>query len=288
MPLVSVVIPTHNRPDLLVEAIASVHAQKFDDYEIIVVSNGEGNDRRSQKVAQTRGCKYLRLVEGNRSAARNAGIVAAQGDWIALLDHDDIWCLPQKLTHQLSFARENDVDVVFADFTQRSIDGQEHRCRVRAPSQRTIAEGMMFWNFAFGGASCGLFRREALLQLGGFDEKMPCAEDWDMWRRLAWSYRVGYLGEITTVIRRHKGAHGNTFNRYWHCAKWDVIHKYKAIRECPPSLRHMIPRTVVAMLSRIMLLLPYVWLNEASGGKVYRLRLRLRPRTRLRNLLRSL
>src|SRR5258708_39467781 len=95
-PLVSIVVPTINRPKMLAEALASVRAQNFTDYEIIVVSNGENDEMCRQSREAAAGCIYLELDHGNVSAARNAGIAQANGEWIAFLDDDDLW-LPHKL-----------------------------------------------------------------------------------------------------------------------------------------------------------------------------------------------
>src|SRR6266852_5744847 len=117
MPLVSVVIPTHNRPQLLAEAIASVRAQTFTDYEIIVVSNGESADMRHASGMAAAGCQYFELPRGNASAARNFGIAHATGEWIALLDDDDLW-LPEKLERQLEEAKSSGADMVTCDYIE--------------------------------------------------------------------------------------------------------------------------------------------------------------------------
>lgn len=85
MPTVSVVVPTHNRPQMLAEALTSIRAQTFTDYEIIVVSNGEGEDNRrgSLAAATAHGARYFALPNGNAAAARNFGAERATGDWIA-------------------------------------------------------------------------------------------------------------------------------------------------------------------------------------------------------------
>jgi glycosyltransferase involved in cell wall biosynthesis len=102
-PLVSVVVHTHNRPAMLAEALASVRAQTFEDYEIIVISNGESANARSasRAVAATCGARHFELDIGNASIARNCGIEHAKGEWIALLDDEDLW-LPRKLEWQLA------------------------------------------------------------------------------------------------------------------------------------------------------------------------------------------
>src|SRR5260370_823595 len=109
-PLVSVIIPTHNRPGMLAEALASVRAQTFTDYEIIVVSNGESDDMRRASRDAASGCVYLELDRGNVSAARNFGMERAKGEWIAILDDDDLWP-PNKLERQIAEAEATGADM---------------------------------------------------------------------------------------------------------------------------------------------------------------------------------
>jgi glycosyltransferase involved in cell wall biosynthesis len=125
-PLVSVIIPTHNRPDFLRDAIASVKAQTFTDYEIIVVSNGERSDKRqtSRALAVANGCLYLELSKGNVSLARNAGIERSRGEWIAFLDDDDLW-LPHKLDRQIADARLTGADMIACDYVEFFPNGHE-------------------------------------------------------------------------------------------------------------------------------------------------------------------
>src|SRR5215471_7844732 len=119
LPLVSVVVPTHNRPEMLGEALATVRAQTFTDYEVIVVSNGESDDvrRASHEVATAYDCLYFALPEGNVSEARNFGINQAKGEWIAFLDDDDLW-LPEKLERQIDEARRTGADMIASDYIE--------------------------------------------------------------------------------------------------------------------------------------------------------------------------
>ena len=100
VPLVSVIIPTYNRADLVQEALASVKAQTFRDFEIVVVDDG-GTDGTCEVLSAWRETRVLRHP-GRRgvSAARNTGITAARGQWLAFLDSDDLW-LPDKLARQI-------------------------------------------------------------------------------------------------------------------------------------------------------------------------------------------
>src|SRR5215468_4951735 len=125
MPLVSVVIPTHNRPEMLADALASVRAQTFADYEIIVISNGEDTATRrdSRRAAAWNGARYFEFDEGNLSKARNHGIELAAGEWIAFLDDDDMW-LPSKLEREVAEARRTGADMVSCDYVEVHSDGR--------------------------------------------------------------------------------------------------------------------------------------------------------------------
>src|SRR5947209_20616164 len=114
--LVSVVIPTRNRPEMLGAAIGSVLAQTFTGYEIIVVINGPDNAAtpKTFEAATTMGCRIVRIERAGIAVALNAGIAAAQGEWIAFLDDDDLW-EPNRLEAELKLAEATSADVVFCN-----------------------------------------------------------------------------------------------------------------------------------------------------------------------------
>jgi glycosyltransferase involved in cell wall biosynthesis len=101
-PLVSVVIPTYNRPALLAETLESVFAQTFTDYEVIVVNDGSTDDTEARLRAYGDRIRLISQPNQGIGAARNRGIDEARGRYVALLDHDDLW-RPQKLSTQVAF-----------------------------------------------------------------------------------------------------------------------------------------------------------------------------------------
>src|SRR5215831_10648251 len=117
---------------MLAEAIASVRAQTFTDYEIIVVSNGESNDLRRASRTAAAGCLYLELDKGNVSSARNAGIKHARGEWVAFLDDDDLW-LPNKLERQIAEASRTGADLITCDYIDFYADGRDFVLLQRPP-----------------------------------------------------------------------------------------------------------------------------------------------------------
>src|SRR5258707_1388506 len=153
MSFVSCIIPTHNRPEMLAEALASVRAQTFTDYEIIVISNGESAQGRvaSRTAAAAFDALYLELEEGNVSLARNFGIKRANGEWIAFLDDDDLW-LPTKLERQLAEAERTDADMIAADWIEFHPDGRAKVSRPRCPDGWPYAKAIHhgYWRVPVG------------------------------------------------------------------------------------------------------------------------------------------
>lgn len=103
-PSISIVIPTYNAPDLLEQTLASVFAQTFSDYEVIVINDGSTDNtaERLQKYRSDVRFRLINQVNGGIGNARNRGMDEARGKYIALLDHDDLW-MPEKLQTQFEY-----------------------------------------------------------------------------------------------------------------------------------------------------------------------------------------
>ena len=238
-PLVSVVVPTHNRPDMLAQALASIRAQTYPDYEIVVISNGEGPDMRraSGAVAATFNAIYLELPEGNLPAARNYGIEHAKGEWIALLDDDD-WWLPTKLERQVEAARRSGADMVTCDYVEIWNDGHEVVLRPRIPIQgwsyaKAISHG--YWWMATGAT---LIRKSVYESVGGFDARMRYSEDNDTWRRISWRHSIHQTDDVLFCYRRgHQSMMSRERTRYL----YDLRHFFKMHFDTPSDLRSALP-----------------------------------------------
>src|SRR5258708_1108738 len=205
--LVSVIIPTHNRPEMLAEALASVRAQTFADYEIIVVSNGESDDMRRASRGAASGCVYLEVDRGNVSAARNFGVERAKGEWIAILDDDDVWP-PNKLERQVAEAKRTGADMIVGDFLEFNPDGREIIVlpRVREGWSYVKALNHYRWGAATGAT---LIRRRIFDEIGGFDTRLRYSEDNDLWRRISWHYSIHQMDDI---ILRYRKVHQSTMH----------------------------------------------------------------------------
>jgi len=202
---VSVVIPTRDRPGLLALTMTTVLWQKDVDAEVLVVDDGvEPGTGALLKQLGDRRVRFLRNSgPPGVSGARNSGIAAARGHWIAFLDDDDLWA-PGKLRSQLSVARETGVGWVYAgDVT---VDAE---LRVRAgappPAPEQIVSDLRRYNAVPAGASNVVVCRELLDRVGGFDVELRTSEDWDLWLRLAAVSLPASVPRPLVALRAHSG-----------------------------------------------------------------------------------
>jgi len=244
VPLVSVVVPTHNRPELLAEALASVRAQTFTDYEIIVVSNGEGaRQRLSYDVANAYGAHYYAWPEGNVSAARNFGVSVAKGEWIAFLDDDDLW-LPAKLERQLAEARRTNADMIACDCIHFHPDGHETVTRSRIPAGWTYVKATYHqrWEAL---PSTFIVRKVVLDKIGCFDARQRLSEDRDLCRRISWYNKIYQMNE---ALVRYRVGHQSLSRSNGNTHLYDLRHYFKALYDTPIELRWLLRATIKLIL----------------------------------------
>lgn len=186
-PLVSVIIPTHNRARVLPRALASVMQQhgagETFDMEIVVVDDASTDDT-PRVVHDYPRARHVRLsTNQGLSAARNAGIAASRGGYLAFLDDDDEW-LPEKLRCQVeTLERVPGTSVVYGECIVRA--GQR---TFLVPARGQGVSGDVFDDLLernLAPIHAFLVRREAVASVGGFDAQLRCFEDHDLWLRLA-------------------------------------------------------------------------------------------------------
>ncbi len=206
---VSVLLPTYNRPGLLQQAIRSVLAQHWTDWELVVVNDG-GQDVGPliSRFADPR-IQYLDNPHGGKSAALNAALRASRGGLVAYLDDDDYY-LPDHLAHLVE-ALENDPGAGAAyartaaeywveDAAQGRHVLQSRRVEYEGPAS---AQSVRFANQT---PTLGLMHRRNLLDEAGlFDPALAVYEDWDMWRRFSYLTRFVTLPGVSAVYRRMQG-----------------------------------------------------------------------------------
>jgi glycosyltransferase involved in cell wall biosynthesis len=183
-PEVSVVIPTHDRSDLLSLTLRTVLWQRDVDLEIIVVDDGSTDDtvHMVEGIGDQRILLLHHVVAQGVSAARNRGIGEARGEWIAFLDDDDLWA-PDKLRLQLKAARGSKRTWAYGgavkiDAAGKIIGGTP------PPAPEDLMARLPRWNLVPGGCSNVIVTSEALSQAGEFDRRLVNLADWDLWIRI--------------------------------------------------------------------------------------------------------
>jgi glycosyltransferase involved in cell wall biosynthesis len=182
--LVSVVIPAYNRANVLPRAINSVLAQTYKDFEIIVVDDcskdNTGEVMKQFSDPRIRYIKHERNKGGN--AARNTGIKASEGEFVAFLDSDDEW-LPIKLEKQLPAFTKSNVGLVYSGFIfiEESVATQR---RYLVNKTEDFRQDLLVTNFV-GTASVAVVRKVLLNRINGFDETLRSCQDWDLYLRLS-------------------------------------------------------------------------------------------------------
>ena len=201
---VTVVIPTRDRPDLLALTLQTVLWQENVRAEILVVDDGEepGTAELIRQVGDSR-VRLLRNSDRHGvSGARNMGIAASRGEWIAFLDDDDLWA-PGKLAAQLAMADTTGAAWVYAgDVT---VD-EELRVVAGAPppSPTTVITDLRRHNAVPAGSSNVVVRRDLLDVVGTFDPELRTSEDWDLWLRLAARSAPACVRQPLVALRTHR------------------------------------------------------------------------------------
>ena len=203
-PLVSVIIPTYNRGWIIKEAIDSVLAQDYTEFELIVVDDGSTDH--TSDVLDSYGDDIKVLFQKNKgvSAARNRGIAEASGKFIAFLDSDDLW-LPQKLTVQIEFFNQTP-DALICQTEEVWI---RNGLRVNPKKRHKKPSGMIFnpsLELCLVSPSAVMIRRSLFGRVGKFDETLPACEDYDLWLRISCRFSV-HLIDTPLIIKR--GGHGD-------------------------------------------------------------------------------
>ena len=255
-PEVSVVVPTHDRRELLALTLSTILWQSDVDLEVVVVDDGSRDAAVAATVVGQRHDRRIRLVRHETprgvSTARNHGIAESRGSWLAFCDDDDLWA-SEKLALQLATARDSGRQWVYTgavriDLRQRIIGGTP------PPTPEEFLAHLPRWNPMPGGCSGVLASASVVAEVGSFDARYQHFADWELWIRLAGAGPPAVVDQPLVAYRIHPGnrtldtvgmredlaliedAYGNT-------PDWGAIHHYLAwvyLRSGRrvPALRH--------------------------------------------------
>ncbi len=200
-PRVSVVIPAYNHARFLPDALESVLAQTFRDFEVLVVDDGSTDNTPDVVASFAPQVRYLRQQNAGPSRARNTGIRHTSGEHVAFLDADDTW-MREKLACQVAYLDAHaEAGLVFTKILVTTEAGQPlytypHRYRY----DRRAFERLLLW--PYGSMNVVMVRRVCFDEVGLFDESLRAAEDWDMWLRIAPRFRCGYIDRPLGTYRQ--------------------------------------------------------------------------------------
>jgi glycosyltransferase involved in cell wall biosynthesis len=260
---VAVVVPTHNRPQMLEVTLRSILGQRNVDFTVTVVDDGSKDPRTVPSVVEALADRRLRIVRHETargvSAARNTGISNTSTEWVAFCDDDDVWA-PEKLASQLSAAREKTAGWAYTGDVAIDEDLRVLSGGRPLPPEELVRQ-LEQYNPVPAGSSNVVIRRSVLEAVGSFDATLRSVGDWDLWVRLArhgvpaWvpepfvgcrvhantitRNRDLMLAEVELVARRHRLPVDHARHLRW--AAWNSLlelQRFTALRYYSRAIRH--------------------------------------------------
>jgi GT2 family glycosyltransferase len=249
-PVVTVVIPTFNRWPLVGEAVESVFTQSYSDFELIVVDDGSTDETQKELAKFRSRLRFFLKAREGVAAARNFGVSRAVGRYVAFLDSDDLW-RPKKLEMQTAFMEKNPA----VQICQTEEIWLRHGVRVNPKSRHQKPSGDIFvrsLELCLVSPSAVMMTKELFSRFGGFDERFPVCEDYDLWLRIAVEHPVPLIPEALVIKR---GGHADQLSRStWAVDRYRVAALQKLLRSSLQGTRRAsalaVLRSKVAILTQ--------------------------------------
>ena len=216
LPTFSVIIPTYNRAHTLPRAIESVLNQTLQDFELIVVDDGSTDD--TKRIANYYPVIYIYQENSGVSAARNMGIKAARGKYIAFLDSDDEW-KKEKLATQYRFFQDNP-DFLIHQTDEIWIRNGKFLNKKRYHQKK---EGNIFYNslhLCLISPSAVAIKKELFEEVGLFREDFEVCEDYELWLRVTRRYPVGYTPK--PLVIKYGGHNDQLSRKFFGMDRWRI------------------------------------------------------------------
>jgi glycosyltransferase involved in cell wall biosynthesis len=201
-PKYSVVIPAYNCRDLVLEALDSVRAQTFTDYEVLVVDDGSTDGTYEAICRYAKDWDRLRCFQAPHkglAAARNLAISHMKGSHVALLDADDLW-LPEKLARCDAFLQAHpDLSIVYTPMKPIRVDGTAMQGHSKPCHAGQLTDKLFQSIFVHDPAA--VFHRRVIETCGGFDENLPVCVGHEFWLRVSKDFQFGLIDEPLALRR---------------------------------------------------------------------------------------
>ncbi len=289
---VSVIIPTYNRAEYVTKAIDSVLAQTYTDYEIIVIDDGSTDNTKEVLLPYMDRIRYIYQENAGASAARNRGIKASKGEWIAFLDSDDEW-LPGKLAVQIRAVERHPqlvahmVNVNLTNYNDSDQSSFLH-CKFPFEGNEGIIDDPFIQHFKYRTIAMPvavMCRKECAIKAGLFDESFVYGEDYDFVCRLALQGSWGYCwDELAMMYRRcEKTVSLSDLRKDYTVALRNRIKTHKKLLEY--ELTELERKVVLSYLVECFRALGMIFLLRREGGearKAYEEACSVRPELKCR------
>ncbi|MGZ8496357.1 MAG: glycosyltransferase family 2 protein [Candidatus Binatia bacterium] len=208
-PKVSMVIATYNRAELLPATIDSVLQQQFQDFELIIVNDGSTDDTEKRLEPYRERIRYLHQDNSGPSAARNAGVKLARGEWISIQDSDDL-CAPNHLATLYRYVESHpECGMVFANGAYLGGPSHNRETIIPAEKSRRLANrgvGLAdLFDKSLVRLQASLISKACYDELGGHDETLRISMDLDLSFRIFRRYPIAYIDEVVFYYRKHSG-----------------------------------------------------------------------------------
>ena len=238
----SVIIPAYDVAEFIGDALNSVFAQTFSDYEVIVINDGSPDTPKLERVLGPYMSRIVYLKQENLgvSSARNCGIAAARGSLIAFLDGDDIWLANYLEVQVKRIQADPSIDVLYPNvlmFGGSSEDGEEFMTICPSNGEVTF-ERLLLQECNV--SNCSIARKETLVRAGMFDESLRSVEDFDLWLRvIKCGGRIAYHRDVLARYRRRSGS--LTADPIWLSEHiLEVLRKVRQREDLTPSERETV------------------------------------------------
>jgi Glycosyl transferase family 2 len=270
--LVSIVIPAYNSAAFIHECLNSIFSQTFGDFEVIVVNDGSPDTDCFERAIQGYRDRILYLKQENHgpSAARNAGIRVAKGQYLAFLDADDIW-LPPYLAEQVNFLEGHPhIEVSIADAVWFGGPQGEVTWRMLKRGGPGILDFARILKREGGQSpSASVARRQRVIEVGMFDEELRLAEDFNLLARICFPDRAaGYLGRVLVRRRRHPGSlTADSRDRKWQAGELKALRRLGEALPLTAAQRALLADETAAAGAALALSDAYYHLTEDNVEK---------------------
>lgn len=246
-PLVSVVIPTYDRP-AVVRAVDSVRRQTYEPIELLVVDDCSPTPAADRlDTEDDRGLARFECIRHGENrggnAARTTGIEAATGAYVAFLDDDDEWA-PEKVERQVRALRSSAAEVAYTGV--RNVDGEGRTLSLRTHRfEGNVSERLLYGNFV-GTFSCVMVSADAIGRVGLPDERLPCWQDWEYYLRLADEYEFVAVPE--PLVIRHNASTGQISRSFVEKRETAYPHLRETIERIAAPKGRLVRRRALAAL----------------------------------------